>query len=187
VEVKMAKRVHIGNSRRFEIFKRDFFMCQYCGNHPPSAVLEVDHILAVANGGFDDDSNLITSCFECNRGKAARKLSIVLQSLADKAALVYEREQQLLGYQRIIQAQEDRLEDEAFKVLDYLGLLREEDDGRYASKYQLSSVKRFLKILGYHEVFNAAEICIVKEIHNHCVFKYFCGVCWKKIKEAQNG
>lgn len=60
---------------RFEIFKRDGFCCQYCGSRPPEVVLEVDHIDPRSNGGNDDEINLITSCFECNRGKSNRTLN----------------------------------------------------------------------------------------------------------------
>lgn len=54
---------------RFEVFKRDGFRCGYCGKTPPAVTLEVDHIEPVANGGEDDLYNLITACFDCNRGK----------------------------------------------------------------------------------------------------------------------
>ena len=59
---------------RFEIFKRDGFTCQYCGQRPPDVVLEVDHIDPCSNGGSDEEINLITSCFACNRGKSDKKL-----------------------------------------------------------------------------------------------------------------
>lgn len=57
---------------RFEVFKRDNFVCQYCGwskkqggeNH-----LEVDHIKPRAEGGRDELLNLTTSCRKCNAGK----------------------------------------------------------------------------------------------------------------------
>lgn len=64
----------IGKTRRFEIFKRDGFTCQYCGSRPPDVILEVDHIIPIAGDGTDDDVNLITACFNCNRGKRDRKL-----------------------------------------------------------------------------------------------------------------
>lgn len=67
----------IGKTKRFEIFKRDGFTCQYCGQRPPEVILEVDHITPVAGGGQDDDVNLITACFNCNRGKRDRKLENV--------------------------------------------------------------------------------------------------------------
>jgi hypothetical protein len=62
---------------RFEIFKRDSFVCQYCGSHPPKAILHVDHIVPVADGGENDEDNLTTSCAACNLGKGARSLKDV--------------------------------------------------------------------------------------------------------------
>lgn len=59
---------------RFETMKRDNFTCQYCGRTPPDAVLEVDHREPKAKGGKDTLENLVTSCFECNRGKGVRTL-----------------------------------------------------------------------------------------------------------------
>lgn len=64
----------IGKTKRFEIFKRDGFRCQYCGRTSAEVVLEVDHIDPRAKGGDDDDINLITACFDCNRGKRDRRL-----------------------------------------------------------------------------------------------------------------
>ena len=51
---------------RFEVLKRDKFQCQYCGDSTPDAVLHVDHIDPVANGGTDEMVNLVTSCQPCN-------------------------------------------------------------------------------------------------------------------------
>ena len=70
----MAKRKSISKKTRFEVFKRDKFTCQYCGRKAPDVILEVDHIKPVADGGGNDIMNLITSCFDCNRGKGKRKL-----------------------------------------------------------------------------------------------------------------
>ena len=68
-------RKNITKKVRFEVFKRDSFKCQYCGKSAPDVVLEVDHIIPVAKGGDNDISNLITACFDCNRGKSDRKLN----------------------------------------------------------------------------------------------------------------
>lgn len=70
----MAKRQAIGNKVRFEVFRRDSFKCQYCGKSAPDVILNVDHINPASKGGTNDMFNLITSCFECNQGKKARKL-----------------------------------------------------------------------------------------------------------------
>jgi len=50
----MSKRL------RFEVFKRDRFVCQYCGGQPPEVILVVDHIEPVAGGGANSIDNLIT-------------------------------------------------------------------------------------------------------------------------------
>lgn len=66
-------RKPISKKLRFEVFKRDSFICQYCGKSAPSVVLEVDHIEPVSKGGTNDILNLVTSCFDCNNGR--RRLS----------------------------------------------------------------------------------------------------------------
>lgn len=71
----MAERKAIGKQMRFEIFKRDGFKCQYCGRSAPDVLLEIDHIIPVAEGGDNSSMNLVTSCQDCNRGKGKRKLS----------------------------------------------------------------------------------------------------------------
>lgn len=70
-----TKRKPLSKKLRFEVFKRDLFSCQYCGAKAPEAILEVDHIHPVFEGGTNDIENLITSCKACNRGKGKRKLN----------------------------------------------------------------------------------------------------------------
>ena len=67
----------VSKSIRFEVFARDAFTCQYCGRRPPEVVLELDHIHPRSKGGQDELTNLITSCWDCNRGKAAKVISEV--------------------------------------------------------------------------------------------------------------
>lgn len=62
------------NGTRFRVFERDAFTCRYCGRSAPAVMLEVDHAVSKANGGTDHFDNLVTSCFECNRGKRARSI-----------------------------------------------------------------------------------------------------------------
>lgn len=70
------KRTHMPKRLRFDVFKRDQFTCQYCGQKAPEVVLEIDHIVAVANGGENDILNLRTACKACNAGKSDRPLSV---------------------------------------------------------------------------------------------------------------
>lgn len=67
----MTKRRKAVSSRtRFEVFKRDAFTCQYCGSQAPDVILHLDHVIAVANGGDNDITNLVTACSACNGGKS---------------------------------------------------------------------------------------------------------------------
>ena len=68
-------RETIRKSVRFEVFKRDSFTCQYCGQKSPDVVLEIDHITPVSGGGDNDILNLVTACKACNSGKSDRQLS----------------------------------------------------------------------------------------------------------------
>ncbi len=61
-------------SLRFEVLKRDKFICQYCGKTPPEVKLEIDHRIPESKGGETTTDNLITACFECNRGKFTKEL-----------------------------------------------------------------------------------------------------------------
>jgi hypothetical protein len=85
--------VAVSKSLRFEIFARDGFTCQYCGQRPPDVVLECDHIHPVSKGGSDESLNLITSCYACNRGKRAKIISEVApRPDADLAMLKIQQE-----------------------------------------------------------------------------------------------
>ncbi|MDR1340108.1 MAG: DUF4373 domain-containing protein [Prevotellaceae bacterium] len=50
-----------------EVFKRDNYICQYCGK--AGGKLEADHVIPFSKGGEDTIENLVTSCRKCNRQK----------------------------------------------------------------------------------------------------------------------
>lgn len=71
----MSERKALSKRTRFEIFKRDWFRCVYCGATSLDKPLHVDHVQAIANGGDDDPANLVTACSDCNLGKSSVPLS----------------------------------------------------------------------------------------------------------------
>ena len=73
---RAGRAMAISKRLRFKIFWRDGFRCRYCGMTAESSPLEVDHIIALANGGTDMEENLTTSCFACNRGKSDLDLDL---------------------------------------------------------------------------------------------------------------
>lgn len=173
-----AARKPIGKKARFEVFKRDAFTCQYCGAHPPDSVLHVDHIVPVALGGGNEVENLITACATCNLGKGATSLEVVPQSLADKAAEIAEREDQLAGYSAVLAARRERIEENVWRVFE---VLRPSD--KSVPRDDFASVKRFVERLGPEPVIDAADIAMAAPVPDWRVFKYFCGICWNRVRE----
>lgn len=174
-----TRRKAISVKTRFDIFKRDEFTCQYCGAHPPKVVLHCDHIVAVANGGGNDEDNLITACDRCNLGKGARPLSDIPKSLEARAKETAEREEQIRGYSEVMQLKRERIDNDCHDV----ALMFASAYGRDTIRTEwLNSIKRFVIELGVDETIEAMEIAIGRGVSEYQCFKYFCGVCWRKIK-----
>jgi len=55
---------------RYEIFNRDHYTCQYCGEQ--SRHLTLDHVMPRFRGGQHTWENVVSACMECNRRKAGR-------------------------------------------------------------------------------------------------------------------
>ena len=58
-------------SRR-NIFKRDRYSCQYCGNQPQPIDLTIDHVVPRSQGGTSTWENCVLACVKCNHKKADR-------------------------------------------------------------------------------------------------------------------
>jgi 5-methylcytosine-specific restriction endonuclease McrA len=57
---------------RANVYARDEYRCQYCGEQHPPAQLTFDHVLPVAHGGHKGWDNIVTCCIRCNRKKGDR-------------------------------------------------------------------------------------------------------------------
>jgi 5-methylcytosine-specific restriction endonuclease McrA len=64
--VKPASRVAF---TRFNVFLRDRFRCQYCGEQHPKAGLTFDHVVPRADGGQTSWDNIVAACSPCNARK----------------------------------------------------------------------------------------------------------------------
>ena len=179
----MTKRIPLSKKIRFEIFKRDLFTCQYCGSTPPGVVLEVDHIRPVSKGGDNIADNLLTSCFDCNRGKGATPLSEAPDALAKKIAIQKEKADQLKEFERLVSRRKAAIT----RKVNALDKLFGEKTGFSFSDSFKPSARRFFDLLPKHDV-EAALLTAVNAVHNdpQGVTKYFCKVCWNKIRESSN-
>lgn len=66
--MKARARKHMTKTR-YRILQRDMFKCVLCGATAKDDTLELDHIVAIVNGGTDSDDNLRILCHQCNVGK----------------------------------------------------------------------------------------------------------------------
>lgn len=182
----MNKRESISKKLRFEVFKRDSFICQYCGKHPPEVVLEIDHIRPVFDGGGSEIDNLLVACFDCNRGKGKELLSNIPMSVADKKAMEIEREDQRREYLKTFKKKKAR----AARTLVKLENLFKEyfPDSDFTAQFKLSVKTAFIPSLSENELETAMELAIARvQSPPEDVIKYFCGICWNLKKGDRTG
>lgn len=174
---------------RFEVFKRDEFTCRYCGKGTTAgAVLEVDHVIPVVEGGPNITENLVTACFDCNRGKGKTILSEKNPALLSRKDL-----------KKMIQIQREQvdlfLEYQTSKVLN-VEIITENAvrpllnvyHRRYypMPKAYQSSVKDYISKIGYDQVHDAASLAadFFEQRRIDEPFKYFYGICRNKAQKA---
>lgn len=186
----------ISKKIRFEVFKRDGFVCQYCGKHPPEVTLEIDHIQPKSKKGTDDINNLITACFDCNRGKTNIELKKIPGSLLDNKEILEERESQYIEYHKILAKIDRRINRELDQVDDVFK--KYFPNKVLISSFKKTSLKNFIEKLNVFEVIDAMNIACdkFKESRKQYIngqwwkkeelaIKYFCGICWNKIKNNE--
>lgn len=59
---------------RHNIYRRDAYTCQYCGEEFRRADLTIDHVLPRSKGGITSWTNCVAACLPCNASKADRTL-----------------------------------------------------------------------------------------------------------------
>lgn len=180
---------------RFEVFKRDDFTCRYCGKKSPDVILEVDHIVAVAEGGSDDPMNLATSCWACNSGKSAVPLNQVMtgEDPHDKAIQLLEQRRQLEEYNRVLadirQAEIDKAWDLVRYWLDEQGeLTKAQRDGTAdleINRHDFSWLKSAVKWCPETVIKDFMDIAIRKRLSRN--MRYVAGCCrnWRYENAAE--
>ena len=184
---RQTRRKQIPKSVRFEVFKRDKFTCQYCGESAPNVILEIDHITPVAKGGNNEIMNLITSCRDCNRGKTDKKLDDNTAVMVQKKQLdvIQERREQLEMMLQWRQALSEEIEIEVDTIDVYF-----QDNTRWGfSEAGRNDIRKLIKRFGFAEVYDACEIAIVRSYHGTDsswtnAFVKIGGICYNRRKAA---
>ena len=69
---------------RQNIYARDRYKCQYCGDRFVSEDLTYDHVIPKSRGGKTAWENIVTCCIDCNRLKGGRLPSEAAMTLIRK-------------------------------------------------------------------------------------------------------
>lgn len=174
---------------RFEIFKRDAFTCQYCGRKPPTVILHVDHIVAVANGGDASRENLITSCADCNLGKSSVPIENITKPVKAVIEEEKERRNQIKIYNKWLRQIRCEKEAEFKAVSDAIILAEGKDPNQWVIANQRArSVRCLLKRLPSEMIIEAVQIAdnfYSWGLGNQKTFRYFCGVCWRMVDKLE--
>jgi 5-methylcytosine-specific restriction endonuclease McrA len=67
---------------RNNLFLRDTFNCQYCGELFSQSELTVDHVIPRSLGGGTDWENCVASCKACNSNKGSKLINPMIQPYA---------------------------------------------------------------------------------------------------------
>jgi len=167
---------NIGPKKRFEVFQRDNFTCCYCGRKTPQVVLEVDHMIPVSEDGTDDLHNLVTSCWECNRGKGASLIESVAggSDLHEKAVVMLERELQLKEYNAVKRMQRERQDQEIADLYAHWDSIA---PGGSAGKFPYETVlRKYMKLLPVEDIKEAMDIAMARAGRWNDGCKYLAGI-----------
>lgn len=150
------RRQPIGKKVRFEVFKRDSFTCQYCGAKAPEAVLVIDHIKPVVEGGDNHIMNLITSCQPCNAGKGKRELNdtTVIDRQMAQLEEINERRLQL---EMLMSWRDDMLSLDALKVDKIEQILNGKSEASRLSDHGIEVVEKWVKKYQFDELVTAID------------------------------
>lgn len=181
-------RKTISKRIRFEVFKRDKFTCQYCGESAPKVVLNIDHIHPVSKGGDNNILNLVTACFDCNSGKKDKVLSddsaisrqkaqldIIQEKRAQITMMAQWQKELVANEHKTIQIVEDVIRD---LMGCYLSPTGKKNMRNRVKSFGVSEVCEAIRI-GYNQYYDGSDESIEK------VLKYTGGICYNRYCERE--
>jgi len=182
----------ISKRLRYEIFRRDNHACRYCGAAAPNVQLQIDHVLSVALGGTDQPGNLVTACRDCNSGKSATPAGAALIADVDQDAVRWaaakRRAAEMIEAdresQRVVAGEVEYVFADTL-VPSYRGggtLYDYIPPDAFNTYDQL--IRAGLALVDFEEAARIAAAA--KSGRPQEAWRYFCGVCWKKVRQLED-
>ena len=167
---------------RFEILKRDEHACKYCGRTPPKVTLTVDHVIPVTLGGSDDPANLVAACEDCNGGKSSVPPDAPLVADVAESAVKW-----AAAIQQVAEMRAAELDDH-FQMMDWFysewNCWTNWRDDTYDADGAETSIPQFIAAgLTTQEIKHLIQVAMKSRATDK--WKYFCGCCWKRIRQNQ--
>ncbi|WP_098007881.1 HNH endonuclease [Streptomyces sp. sk226] len=175
---------------RYEVMRRDNYTCRYCGAAAPSVKLTIDHVIPQALGGPDEPANLVAACEDCNSGKTSTPADspIVTDVTADAVRWS-------VAMQKAAEA--SRADFEVAAGYREVFLNAWTTWGRTLGSVQRSipldptwqSTLDTLRTAGLPdwELEEAVRSAMSqKRVTPENTFRYFCGICWKKVRSLHD-
>jgi hypothetical protein len=157
-------------------------------------ILEIDHIIPVVDGGTNDRANLVTACFDCNRGKSWVPLELCPETVAEQIDRRRELAEQLKALNRLLDEEREQATSDINEIGCYWYDQIEAKKGRYVfGDSRAGSIRRFLTTLRKSEILNAVDMAFGRfgipadRQHDDRHFRYMCGICWRLIGERTGG
>ena len=130
-------------------------------------------------------NNLITSCFDCNRGKSNIPLNKLPNTIKDNVEILEEKHLQYKEYQKLLRKINKAISNDIQLVEDaYIDCFPE---FCLKESFKNSSIKMFIEKIGVSEVVDSMYIACSRVFDEEKAIKYFCGICWNKIRDNENG
>lgn len=171
----------ISKRLRFEILRRDNHACRYCGATAEDGPLTIDHVLAVALGGTDEASNLVTACKDCNAGKTSTTVdaTFVEQVSEDSAKWDQAKAQVEEGRRAAAHRNEQELYEFRFEWEDY-------GSGAMDCDWKQSVTVWRGRGLSLEEIIDTIpKVMSRTNVSDSNRWRYFCGAMWNKVTELE--
>jgi len=177
------ERKSLSKRLRFSIFTRDGYTCRYCGKQAGDVILHIDHIIPVSKGGTNDESNLITSCVDCNLGKSNIGIDAVAPTEMDRLRMIQEALEQRTAAMFAAECAKNKIQRES-SLADFWRDLTGRDSVDIGTLHVVNSyLREYGEEMVYAWVAKAAMSC---KWSDTAMGKYISGCKRKHIEQNEN-
>jgi hypothetical protein len=153
-------------------------------------VLEIDHVVPRVQGGDDDPANLVTSCFDCNRGKGPRELdeNYLAEIREPNFKMVREKLDQLKAYYETLSEKQEFL-DAYVDALDHYWWSELAEEEYTWGENRRANLRRMLAESDYYTIRDCMALAFSNKPYwdpnSEKLWKYFCGIVWNRIRRPK--